>query len=113
MICVQSAPSVEFLIDSICCYFKKQLSKRFLAFANAINDDNSVSLLANALRRIVINNSLFKYFCTLFAHICYLPTLSRKFLSVFICKRFETRYPIVNFISVITFIHAKDLNAVL
>lgn len=63
MICVQSAPSISFRIDPICRYFKKQFSKRFLTLAYAVNDNNSVSLPANALSRINADNSLVKYFC--------------------------------------------------
>lgn len=63
MICVKSAPSISFRIDSVCRYFKKQFSERFFTFAYAVNDNNSVSLPANALSRVNANNSLVKYFC--------------------------------------------------
>ena len=63
MICVQSAPSKSFRIDSICRYFKKQFSEWFLTLAYAVNDNDSVSLPANTLSRVNADNSLVKYFC--------------------------------------------------
>ena len=93
MICVQSAPSIELLIDSVCCYFEKQLSERLPTFAYTLDDNNSIPLFANALCRIVINNSLFKYFCAWITHINHFyPHLESYSLSLSVYS-FKSGFP--------------------